>query len=76
METKNNVITIARTLDKLFSAGFNTDKKILAMKMEDLEKMPNLSSSEIFIIISFKQAIKDRKIVEFLSGYHEKGNIK
>lgn len=74
MENKSNVITISKTLDKLFNAGFNTDKKILAMKMEDLEVLPNLSSSEIFIIINYKQAIKDKKITEYLSGYKEKGN--
>lgn len=51
LENKSNVITISKTLDKLFNAGFNTDKKILAMKMEDLEVLPNLSSSEIFIMI-------------------------
>ncbi|MEF2663386.1 MAG: hypothetical protein U0M92_03600 [Bacilli bacterium] len=76
METKNNVLSIAKTLDKLFNAGFNTDKKIIAMKMEDLEKLSNLTSSEIFIIIGFKQAIKDRKIIEYLSGYQEKGTDK
>jgi len=71
LEGKNRVINIAKTLEKLFSCGFNTDKKILAMKMEDLEKIPNLTSNEIFIIIGFKQSIKDKKIIEFLSGTRE-----
>ena len=38
METKNYLNQITKTLDKLFSAGFNTEKKILAMQLEDLEK--------------------------------------
>lgn len=62
---------ISKTLEKLFQAGFDTDKKILAMKMEDLEKISNLQSNEALIIIDFKKAIKDKQIVAFLSGTKE-----
>lgn len=74
MENKYNLGQITKTLEKLFGAGFNTDKKILAMKLEDLEKINNLTSSEMMIIIDFKRAIKNRQIISFLSGYKEKGN--
>ena len=76
METKYNLSQITKTLEKLFDAGFNTDKKILAMKMEDLAKLPNLTSNETLIIIEFKTAIKNRDIIAFLSGNKEKGNNK
>ncbi|MBQ9854010.1 MAG: hypothetical protein IJO57_03135 [Bacilli bacterium] len=76
METKYNLSQITKTLEKLFDAGFNTDKKILAMKMEDLAKLPNLTSNETLIIIEFKTAIKNRDIIAFLSGNKEKGNDK
>ncbi len=76
MENKYNINQITKTLEKLFNAGFNTDKKILNMKMEDLEKLPNLTSSEMMIIIDFKKAIKNKDIIAFLSGYKEKGNEK
>ena len=74
MENKYNINQITKTLEKLFNAGFNTDKKILNMKMEDLEKLPNLTSSEMMIIIDFKKAIKNKDIIAFLSGNYEKGN--
>ncbi len=74
MDNKYNLGQITKTLEKLFGAGFNTDKKILAMKLEDLEKLNNLTSSEMLIIIDFKRAIKNRQIISFLSGYKEKGN--
>ena len=74
MDNKYNLRQITKTLEKLFGAGFNTDKKILAMKLEDLEKLNNLTSSEMMIIIDFKRAIKNRQIITFLSGYKEKGN--
>lgn len=76
METKYSLNQITKTLEKLFEAGFNTDKKILAMKMEDLAKLPNLAPNEPLIIIEFKNAIKNRDIIAFLSGYKEKGNDK
>lgn len=76
METKYNLNQITKTLEKLFDAGFNTDKKILAMKMEDLAKLPNLTSNETLIIIEFKTAIKNRDLIAFLSGNKEKGNDK
>ncbi len=74
MDNKYNLGQITKTLEKLFNAGFNTDKKILAMKLEDLEKLNNLTSSEMMIIIDFKRAIRNRQIISFLSGYKEKGN--
>lgn len=73
METKYNFSQITKTLEKLFEAGFNTDKKILALKLEDLTKIQNLQNNETMIIIEFKNAIKNKKILEFLSGYKEKG---
>ena len=73
METKYNLSQITKTLEKLFEAGFNTDKKILALKLEDLTKIQNLQNNETMIIIEFKNADKNRKIIEFLSGYKEKG---
>jgi hypothetical protein len=57
-----------KALDKLFSAGFVDEKSILNMKLEDLLKMPNLSTIEVNIIIEFKKAIKDKNIVTFLSN--------
>lgn len=73
MDNKYNLNQITKTLEKLFGAGFNTDKKIQAMQLEDLEKLNNLTSSEMMIIIDFKRAIKNKQIIAFLSGHQEKG---
>ena len=74
MEVKYSLNLITKTLEKLFKAGFNTDKKILAMQMADLKKIPTLSSAEIMTIIEFKEAIKNKKIIAFLFLNYEKGN--
>lgn len=53
-----------RAIDKLFEAGFTDEKSILNMKMEDLLKF---SPIDVNLIIRFKQAIKEKNIVAFLS---------
>lgn len=74
MKEKYNLNQIMKTLEKIFSAGFNTEKKILTMKMEDLEKISNLSSNETLIIIDLKKAIKNKTLIAFLSGVKEHNN--
>lgn len=53
-----------RAIDKLFEAGFTDEKSILNMKMEDLLKFNPI---DVNLIIRFKQAIKEKNIVAFLS---------
>ncbi len=64
---KYNLTIISKTLDKLFKAGFNNEKVILNMKMEDLQKIQNITSLEMNIIIDFKKAVKDKNIIDFLN---------
>ncbi len=68
MNSKYNLKQITSTLEKLFDAGFNTEKKILLMKMEDLCKINNLQSNEPLIIIELKEAIKNKDLIAFFSG--------
>ena len=61
----NNII---KALDKLFKAGFIDEKSIINMKIEDLVKLNNMSGPDILVIAGFIQAIKDKKLVVFLSS--------
>lgn len=74
--TSYNFNQIAKVLSKLFDAGFNTEKKILMMKMEDLSRINNLSSDDSLIIIELKKAIKNKELVAFLSGTKTKNDLK
>lgn len=67
MKEKYNLNQITKTLDKLFKAGFNDEKSILAIKLDDLEKIQDVTSVEITIIIELKKAIKNKRIIAFLS---------
>lgn len=67
MKEKNNFNQKMKTIEKLFNAGFNTDKKIISLKLEDLNKITNLQANETAIIIEFKNAVKSKQIINFLS---------
>ena len=71
MDAKFNFNQITKTLEKMFEAGFNTERKILNMKLEDLTKIPTLQASETIILIEIKKAIKNRTLLSFLSGVKE-----
>jgi len=70
---KYNYNTISKLLEKIFKAGFVEEKSILAMQLEDLIKIPDINSQEILLLIELKKAIRNRKLIAFLSGYEEKG---
>ena len=72
MKEKYNLNQITKTLDKLFKAGFVDGKSILAIKLDDLEKIQDVTSVEITIIIDLKRAIKNKKIIAFLSCNQER----
>lgn len=72
MKEKYNLNQITKTLDKLFKAGFIDEKSILAIKLDDLEKIQDVTSIEITIIIELKKAIKNKRIIAFLSCNQER----
>lgn len=63
-----NVTQIAKSIEKLFNAGFDDDKLILAMQLEDVQKIEGITIQDINIIIKFKKAIRTKQIVKFLTG--------
>lgn len=75
LKEKNNFNQKMKTIEKLFNAGFNTDKKIMCLKLEDLNKIANLQANETSTIIEFKNAVKSKQIINFLSGGENNENI-
>lgn len=63
---------ITKVLEKVFKAGFKTEKDILSIQLDDLVKISDISGPEIMIIIELKKAIKTRNLIAFLSGVNEK----
>ncbi len=63
-----NLNNICKLLDKLFNAGFNSEKAILMISLDDLTKITDITSLEITIILDLKKAIKNKKMIDFLNG--------
>lgn len=63
---KYNISQIQKMIDRLAEAGINTEKAILNMEFEDLEKLHNYTITDIRTLISLRKAIKANKKVLFL----------
>ena len=70
MEKRFNQIT--KLLEKIFKTGYTTEKDILNIQLEDLVKINDISNTEIAILLDLKKAIRNKKIIAFLSDKDEK----
>lgn len=57
-----------KSIEKLIEAGFDNEKLILAMTMDDILTLPNISVAEIGMINEIQKAVKANKIITFLGG--------
>lgn len=65
---------IIRCLTKLIDAGFDTEKAILAMTMDDILSLSGITVAEIGMINEMQKAVKANKVITFLAGgEQEKG---
>lgn len=53
---------------KLIILGFDTDKKILDMKIEELILTDDITRKELNIAVGIKQALSNKTLVSFISG--------
>jgi len=68
---KYNLGQITKVLEKIFKAGFKTEKDILNIKLDDLTKIQDVNGNEIIILLDLKKAIKNRQIIAFLNNSEE-----
>lgn len=61
-----------KVLTRLFEKGYDTEKKIMGITLEDMKTIECYSSTEIATIIALKEAVKANKVISYLSGYSEK----
>ena len=72
---KYNLSQITKVLEKIFKAGFKTEKDILNIKLDDLTRIQDVNGNEIIILLDLKKAIKSKKLIAFLSCEERKGGI-
>lgn len=57
-----------KVIGKLLEAGFDSEKAVIAITMDDILALPNISIAEIGIINEVQKAVKANKVFTFLGG--------
>lgn len=57
-----------RTISRMMAAGYDNEKAILAMTLEDILALPNVSVAEIGLINEIQKAVKSGKVISYLGG--------
>ena len=60
-----------RVLNKITDLGYDTDKKILNIKIEDLVLNNDISKSDLTIEVGIKKALLNKSLVTFLCATEE-----
>lgn len=55
----------------LTDIGYNTDKKIIDLKVEELILKTDMNKSDLAIAIGLRNALANKKLVTFLCGMEE-----
>ena len=78
MEKEKNIRERFRIFKKLTrKLGYDTEKKILDMNIEDFLLLENMPYPELLIIIGIKKSLKKNMLVSYLNGLEiDKNNDK
>ena len=68
MDKEKTIRERFRVFEKLIDIGYNTDKKMMDMKVENLVLSSNFNRSDLVIAIGIKNALINRNLVTFLCG--------
>ena len=71
MERERIIRERFKVFQTLIGIGYNTDKKILDLKVEELVLKTNMNRSDLAIAIGLKNALADKRLVTFLCGMEE-----
>ena len=61
-----------RVFEKLITIGYDSDNKMINLKLEELLEQPNFTRSELIVAVGIKNALANKKLVAFLCGVEEK----
>ncbi len=71
MEREKIIRERFKVFQTLIGIGYNTDKKILDLKVEELVLKTNMNRSDLAIAIGLKNDLADKRLVTFLCGMEE-----
>ncbi len=61
-----------KVFEKLLHSEYNTDKKIIDMKIEDIILLNNFTRNDLNIAVGIKQALTTKTLVSYLCGTDNK----
>lgn len=64
-----------RSIGKLMEAGFDNEKAIMGMTMDDILGLPGITVAEITMINQIQKAVKAGKVITFLGGGESSGKV-
>ena len=65
-----------KVFEKIVNVGYNTDSKVINLKVEELLLQPNFNRGELMIAVGIKNALAGKKLVSFLCEIEENNNKK
>lgn len=66
-----------KVLTKLFDSGYNTEKKLQQLDMENILKIPNITIPDMTVIMELQKQTKANKLFSFLGdGSDEQPTVK
>lgn len=66
-----------KVLTKLFDSGYNTEKKLQQLDMENILKIPNITIPDMTVIMELQKQTKVNKLFSFLGdGSDEQPTVK
>ena len=60
-----------KVLQRLFDAGYGTEKEIVNMTMDEMFALPGVNVADLCIISELQKRIKTKKVISYLSGQQE-----
>ena len=77
MEREKTIRERFRVFQTLIRYGYNTDKKIMNLAVEELVLKTDMNRSDLASAVGIRNALRDKMLVTFLCGMGEmKENIK
>lgn len=77
MEREKIIRERFRVFQTLIRYGYNTDKKIINLAVEELVLRTDMNRSDLAIAVGLRNALRDKMLVTFLCGMEEiKENIR
>ena len=62
-----------KVLQRLFDAGYGTEKEIVNMAMDEMLALPGVNVADLCIISELQKSIKANKVISYLSGKQKQG---